>query len=116
MPRGRPGPTPRTDKEPDRKQPRPITNKGGFGGLVAPGPGRPKGSRNKISGDLKQIILQALANAAEHPEADEVDYLIQQARQANPSPFMSLIGKCIPQEQSTKHDGVIEIVIRKEVR
>ena len=40
---------------------------------------------------------------------DAVDYLISQARQPNPSPFMSLTGKCITQE--TKSGGKIEVSV-----
>ena len=74
-----------------------------------PGPGRPKGSRNKFSGELKAHILEALANAIEG--GDAVDYLILQARQPNPSPFMSLIGKCITQAVDGKVDATIDVKV-----
>jgi hypothetical protein len=99
MPRGRPGITPRLKKS----NPKAVLNLAGH----IPGPGRPKGSRNKVSGEVKGLILLALANA--HPTGDEVDYLIEQARVANPSPFMSLVGKCVVQEQHTELDGTINI-------
>jgi len=53
------------------------------------------------------MILEALANSLEG--GDAVDYLISQAQQPNPSPFMSLTGKCITQE--TKSGGKIEVSV-----
>jgi hypothetical protein len=91
MAKGRPGRTPKEDqpvKQTGKKLKDPK-----FGNLPGPGPGRPKGSRNKFSGQLKALVLEALANAIEG--GDAVDYLISQARQPNPSPFMSLLGKCV---------------------
>jgi hypothetical protein len=46
---------------------------GQFAEGTAPGSGRPKGCRNKFSGDLKEHILEALANGLN--EDDAVDYL-----------------------------------------
>lgn len=77
--------------------------------MPVPGPGRPKGSRNKFSGDLKKLILEALANAA--GDGDAVDYLIAQARQDNPSPFMSLIGKCITQVTEGTMDATVTVKV-----
>jgi hypothetical protein len=86
MPRERPGKTPRVKKTQEKPE-GVITNSKGGGALPGPGPGRPKGSRNKFSGELKAMILEALANSLEG--GDAVEYLISQAQQANPSPFMS---------------------------
>lgn len=60
------------------------------------GPGRPKGSVNKITADIKSALLQAF---------DEVGgpaYLKQQAKE-NPQAFMTLLGKVIPTK--TEHSG-----------
>ncbi len=51
--------------------------------------GRPKGSRNKTTTALKDIILQALANAG------GVAYLEKQAED-NPNAFMALVGRVLP--------------------
>lgn len=59
--------------------------KGGY----QPGGGRPKGSVNRITGDVKAMVLQAL------DEAGGVKYLLEQAR-ANPTSFMGLVGKVLP--------------------
>jgi hypothetical protein len=54
-----------------------------------PGPGRPKGSTNKATKALKDMILSALDQAG--GEA----YLLAQAKK-NPQAFMTLIGKVLP--------------------
>lgn len=60
-----------------------------------PGPGRPKGSRNKTTALLKDAILQA-AHQAGGP-GGLVGYLTLQATE-NPGPFMSLLGKVLPMQ------------------
>jgi hypothetical protein len=62
--------------------------KHGHGGLRA-GAGRPRGSKNKISLALKEMILQAL------DEAGGVDYLKRLAIE-NSSAFASLLGRVLP--------------------
>lgn len=56
------------------------------------GPGRPKGSHNKVTRDLKEMILGAL------DKAGGVEYLLGQARQPNPTAFLALVGKCLPKD------------------
>lgn len=51
--------------------------------------GRIKGTLNKTSSTLKEMILQAL------DESGGVNYLKTQAK-LNPGPFMSLVGKVLP--------------------
>jgi hypothetical protein len=53
------------------------------------GKGRPKGSVNKLTGDLKAMILGALS------EAGGQKYLVDQAK-TNPNAFMTLVGKVLP--------------------
>jgi hypothetical protein len=53
------------------------------------GPGRPKGLPNKVTAELKEMILQALDGAG------GVDYLIRRAEDT-PAPFLALIGKVLP--------------------
>jgi hypothetical protein len=72
--------------------------KHGHGGLRA-GAGRPRGSKNKISLSLKNMILQAL------DEAGGVDYLKRLAIE-NSSAFASLLGKVLPTTLATSEsDG-----------
>lgn len=53
------------------------------------GKGRPKGSRNKATTALKDMILQAL------DQKGGVDYLVTQAEE-NPTAFLTLVGKVLP--------------------
>lgn len=51
--------------------------------------GRTKGTPNKVTGELKDMILTALENKG------GVKYLERQAED-NPTAFMSLVGKVLP--------------------
>ena len=53
------------------------------------GPGRPPGTQNKVTKELKEMILQALDNKG------GVAYLETQAED-NPTAFLTLIGKVLP--------------------
>lgn len=55
------------------------------------GKGRVKGVPNKITGDLKEMILGALSDAGGR------QYLQQQAIK-NPAAFLSLIGRVLPMQ------------------
>jgi hypothetical protein len=56
--------------------------------------GRPKGVPNKITTDIKQLILAAMQAA--HADGD-LAYLTQQAKDI-PTSFLTLLGKIIPAE------------------
>lgn len=64
----------------------------------AAGKGRPKGAVNKSTKLLKDMILQALDNSG------GVDYLMEQAS-ANPTAFMTLVGKVLPLQVNAEHSG-----------
>ncbi len=68
--------------------------------------GRKKGTPNKHPAELKDMIRQALS------EVGGVDYLKTQAF-ANPTAFLSLLGKTMPPASST-FDGELRIV--REIR
>lgn len=57
------------------------------------GKGRPKGSPNKITADLKRAILEAAEAAG--GEGGTAGYLTLQATE-NPASFMTLLGKVLP--------------------
>lgn len=59
--------------------------------------GRKKGTPNKLTADVKGMILQAL------DEAGGKDYLLAQAL-GNPNAFLTLVGKVLPKEMTGK-DG-----------
>lgn len=70
-----------------------------------PNRGRPKGSLNKLSGDLKEMILTALNRAG------GIDYLVSQAHE-NPKTFLLLLGRVLPMQVSGDADNPIMQVIR----
>ena len=76
-----------------------------------PGPGRPKGVPNKVTGQLKEMILAALDKA--HDDGG-VGYLMQQARD-NPNAFLSLVGKVLPMTVSGDPENPLAIVTRIEL-
>jgi len=67
--------------------------------------GRPKGVPNKITPELKDMILAAL------DEAGGQQYLALQAIE-NPSAFMTLIGKVLPMQVKAEHSGGTSLEIR----
>lgn len=62
------------------------------------GKGRKKGVPNKVTGALKDMVLQALAGAG------GVAYLQAQAM-ANPTAFLTLVGKVLPLSIGVEGDG-----------
>lgn len=69
--------------------------------------GRKKGTPNKLTADVKGMILEALSRVG------GVDYLITQAI-ANPTAFMTLVGKILP-TQFAGEDGAAIPVTRIEI-
>lgn len=53
--------------------------------------GRQKGTPNKVTGELREMILGALDDAGGR------EYLTEQARD-NPSAFLALVGRTLPKE------------------
>lgn len=72
----------------------------------AAGRGRPKGSPNKTTAAVKEMVVQAL------DEAGGVQYLLTQAT-ANPTAFLTLVGKVLPLQVSGEDGGAITVVIQK---
>ena len=71
--------------------------------------GRPKGSLNKNTAAVKDMVLHAL------DKAGGVNYLLRQAEE-NPTAFMTLVGKVMPTQVTGDADNplrmVSEIVLR----
>lgn len=63
--------------------------------------GRAKGTPNKMTRELKEMILQAL------DQAGGVKYLVRQAGES-PAAFMTLLGKVLPLQVTGKDGGPIE--------
>jgi hypothetical protein len=78
---------------------------GANGGKRA-GAGRKKGSPNKLTGELKEMILEA-ANLA-GGEGGTVQYLRTQAS-ANPTAFMSLLGRVLPMTMAGDKDNPLAV-------
>lgn len=70
--------------------------------------GRQKGVPNKLSGDVKAMILAAL------DEAGGMAYLLQQA-QTNPNAFMTLLGKVLPMTVAGDPENPLGVVTRIEL-
>jgi hypothetical protein len=70
------------------------------------GKGRKKGVPNKTTAALKDMILKALDQA--DPKGS-VAYLVKQA-DANPTAFLTLVGKVLPLDVNAQHGG--EIIAR----
>ena len=66
------------------------------------GQGRPKGVPNKLTSDVKAMILAAL------DKAGGVDYLVAQA-DTNPVAFMTLLGKVLPLQMTGEGGGALVI-------
>ena len=74
------------------------------------GPGRPKGSKNKLPVALKEMILQSLADAG------GAAYLLAQATK-NPNAYLSLVGRVLPlQVKEGGADPVVPTTVVHEYR
>ena len=73
-------------------------------GVGARGRGRPKGSPNKLTATIKDMILQALNDAHEDGGAA---YLKQQAIK-NPAAFLTLVGKVLPLQLTGEGGGPMQ--------
>ncbi len=67
-------------------------------GVMRPGPGRPKGSPNKVTADIKAMILGAL-------EAKGGQEYLEQQAEKNPVAFMGLIAKVMPTQMASDPDN-----------
>jgi hypothetical protein len=68
------------------------------------GKGRKAGVPNKVTGALKDMVLQALSDAG------GVEYLSRQAKE-NPSAFLTLVGKVLPLQIGGADSGMKKLVI-----
>lgn len=77
-----------------------LSFKGKVGG-ARPGAGRKKGVPNKMTKELKEMILGALDDAGGQ------EYLARQAEET-PAAFMTLLGKVLPLQLTGANGGPIE--------
>lgn len=73
-----------------------------------PGAGRKPGVPNKISGDVKAMILGALE------EKGGKDYLVEQADK-NPTAFLTLVGKVLPMTVAGDAENPLKLAARIEL-
>ena len=73
---------------------------------VPPKGGSRKGKPNKVTKELKEMILNALDKAGGE------DYLIEQAEKS-PAAFMTLIGKVLPMQVTGSDGGAIVVTWQK---
>jgi hypothetical protein len=78
----------------------------GVNGGKRAGAGRKPGVPNKLTGELKEMILEA-ANLA-GGEGGTVQYLRTQAS-ANPTAFMSLLGRVLPMTMAGDKDNPVAV-------
>ena len=64
--------------------------------------GRTAGTQNKLTTDVKQMILEALHNAG------GVQYLTLQAGE-NPKAFLALLGRVLPMQVTGEGGGALQI-------
>ena len=64
--------------------------------------GRQKGTTNKLTADVKAMVLEAL------DQAGGVSYLLTQA-QSNPNAFLTLVGKVLPMTVAGDKDNPLQI-------
>lgn len=74
--------------------------------------GRAKGTPNKLTAQLKEMILEAAEQAG--GKDGTVGYLKAQAT-ANPGPFLALLGKVLPMQISGDEDNPVVTVTRIEL-
>lgn len=86
-------------------------NKIGSKNPGARGRGRPKGSPNKTTAVLKDMILTALDGA--HKDGG-IGYLKQQAED-NPTAFLTLVGKVLPLQVAGDADNPVVHEIRRSI-
>src|SRR5580704_6940382 len=112
MPRGVPGPvlgvkkTARIGKNPNMVRPKRPDQIGGG----KPGPGRPKGVRNKFTEDLKQVILDGLHNTND----EGLFGFVRDTAIETPTAGLSILGRLIPVSLVGTLDGTIVVVHRDE--
>ena len=66
------------------------------------GAGRKKGVPNRITADIKAMVLGALDRAGGE------EYMLEQARN-NPNAFLTLVGKVLPTQITGPNDGPVQV-------
>jgi hypothetical protein len=76
---------------------------------IPPGPGRPKGLPNKVTADIKGMILTALSNAG------GASYLEERANDPKTAAaFLGLVGKVLPMTIAGDDANPLRAIVRIE--
>lgn len=77
--------------------------------------GRPKGVPNKITTELKQLVLRAMELAGDKDGGDEgaLKYLVSRAKK-NPVAYLALISKLIPSKVEAEVNVTGQLAMRLE--
>ena len=67
------------------------------------GHGRPKGTPNRLTADVRAMILVAL------DRADGVDYFVEKS-QRNPAAILTLVSNVLPLQMTGANDGPVMII------
>lgn len=81
-----------------------MTTPKSTGKFGAGNPGKPKGAVNKVTKEVKQMILDALDGAG------GVEYLIEQAH-SKPAAFLALVGKVMPLQITGDGDNPLALSV-----
>lgn len=68
------------------------------------GKGRPKGSVNKITRDIREAVLQSFETVG------GAAYLAEQAR-LNPTAYLTLVGKVLPLQVTGESGGPVKVTV-----
>jgi hypothetical protein len=72
-----------------------------------PRAGRPKGSPNKLSSDVKEAIIKS-AGLSKHSKTDDLVGYTTFLADNKPEVFASLLGRLIPVQANVKHSGGVQ--------
>ena len=86
----------------------------GTKGGARPGAGRPKGSPNKVTTQLKEAILRAAEESGEDQRGKDglIGYLRRVAND-DVKAFSGLLGKVLPLQVTGEGDGPLRIVVQR---
>jgi hypothetical protein len=68
------------------------------------GKGRPKGSVNKITRDIREAVLQSFETVG------GAAYLVEQAK-LNPTAYLTLVGKVLPLQVTGESGGPVKVTV-----
>lgn len=84
------------------------------GNIRGPGPGRPKGSPNRITKALKDAIILAAEEAGYDGEGkDGLTGYLRHVAETDVKAFCGLLGRVLPMQVGDGDDGAVTVVIQR---